>query len=313
MRHEPVCYMAGVWTPVSRATVHLFDSGLMYGEIITETLRTFRRVPYQVERHLERMARSLSMARIAIDPAIDLVALIDELTGRNARAFELDDEILIKVDVTRGIFGYYRQPGEEYADFNLMLHPIRLPFERFAHQYEAGMAVAYPLTRQIPAACLDPRIKHRSRLYQGIAEREARDVDPQAAALLLDVDGHLAEGTGWNVFLVRGEQVLTPSLENCLEGVSRSVVLDLCRDRGLHVREASLTPYDLATADEAFATATSYCMLPITRAQSRPVGDGRPGPVTREVLRLWGDQVGVEIAQQACDYAARRAGSGVYA
>ena len=101
---EPLCYVEGGWVPASEAKVSLFDSGLMYGETITETLRTFRRKPYEVGRHLARFADSCRIARIVVDPAIDLAALLGELTERNAGAFDPEDELLLKLDVTRGIF-----------------------------------------------------------------------------------------------------------------------------------------------------------------------------------------------------------------
>jgi branched-chain amino acid aminotransferase len=160
-------------------------------------------------------------------------------------------------------------------------------------------SLVYQVTRQIPAQSIDPRIKNRSRMYQAIAEREAADVEPGAAALLLDTNGHVAEGTGWNVFLARGGSLFTPSPENCLEGVSRSVAIDLCAEIGVGVQESIVWPYDLATADEVFATATSYCILPVTRVQRRPVADGRPGRITGRLLEAWSRRVGVDIVVQA--------------
>jgi branched-chain amino acid aminotransferase len=299
MSAEPTFYVSGQWVPASKAFIHVFDSGLMYGDTVTETLRTFRRRPYEVDRHLARLGRSLQLARIDIDRRLDLPGLIDELVKRNGDTFDPDDELLLKVDITRGVFGYYREAGETHPNFNLIMHVIRLPFYRFAHNYQEGIAVAFPLTRQIPAQSLDPRIKHRSRIFQAIAEREAADVDPGSAALLLDTDGRLAEGTGWNLFLARGGRLLTPSLENCLEGVSRSIVLELCAELEIDCDETRLRPFDLMTADEAFASATSYCIQPITTAQRRMIGSGKPGPLTCRLLAAWSARVGVDIAGQA--------------
>jgi branched-chain amino acid aminotransferase len=296
---EPVCYVHGEWVPASEAKVSLFDSGLMYGETITETLRTFRRKPYEMDRHLARFHDSCRVARIAIDPAIDLSGLIEELAARNTGAFDPEDELLLKLDVTRGIFAYYREPGRSYDDFTLLLHPIRLPFHRFAASYEDGISVVYPHVRQQSSQTLDARVKHRSRLYQAIAEREAADREPGAAALLLDLCGRLAEGTGWNVFVVRDGVLRTPTTESTLAGISRTVVMELAGELGLPVREENIWPYDLATADEAFATATSYCLLPITRAEGRTIGDGRPGPIAGRLLAAWSDRVDMDIAVQA--------------
>lgn len=299
MTDEPIFYVNGRWTSASQSTVHIFDSGLMYGDTITETLRTFRRIPYEVDRHLKRLYQSLRLARIELPDTVAVPEMIAEIVARNRDAFEPDDELLIKVDVTRGVFGYYREPDVHYDDSHLMLHVLRLPFWKFAAQYDRGISVVYPLIRQIPAQTLDPRIKHRSRLYQSLAEREAADREPGAAALLLDTQGRVAEGTGWNVFAVKGGGVLTPSTDNCLEGVSREIVLELCDQLRIEVREGNVWPYDLATANEVFATATSYCMLPITRVQGLTVGDGAQGPVTSVLLSAWSERVGVDIQEQA--------------
>jgi branched-subunit amino acid aminotransferase/4-amino-4-deoxychorismate lyase len=309
MTTEPIFYVSGDWVPKSRAFVHVFDSGLMYGDTITETLRTFRRKPYEVNKHLARMRQSLHMARIDIDPSLQLDVLVDQLVERNRGAFDPADELLLKIDITRGVFGYYREPGDSHPDFNLIMHVIRLPFHKFARNYDDGIAVTFPQTRQMNAQCLDPRIKHRSRIFQAIAEREANEQEPGSVALLLDAEGRLAEGTGWNVFLARDGGLLTPSSDNCLEGVSRAVVIELCSELGIECHEAHLRPFDLATADEAFATATSYCIQPITRAQGRAIGTGRPGPLTARLLTAWSERVGVDIARQARELAAAQQGN----
>jgi branched-chain amino acid aminotransferase len=298
------CYVEGRWCAPEDARVSLFDSGLMYGDTVTETLRTFDGRPYELERHLERMRRSLRLARIELEPEVDLAGLVGECARRGMEAFADDGEVLVKLDVTRGVFDYYRRPGVEYASSHVLLHALPVPFWRFHRSYETGIAVAFPTTRQVPSATLDTRIKHRSRMYQAIAEREAADVDPGAAALLLDMDGRVAEGTGWNVFAVRDGRVVTPALDNCLEGVSRSVALELCGELGLDVGEGTLRPYDLQIADELFATATSYCVVPITRVQGRTAGGGRRGPVTTRLTEAWGRRVGLDFVAQARERAA---------
>jgi branched-chain amino acid aminotransferase len=305
---EAECYVSGEWRPVSEATVHLFDSGLMYGDTVTETLRTFDGKPYEVEAHLKRLRQSLRIARIELDGSLDVAALIGECARRNRPAFA-PGELLVKVDVTRGVFEYYREPDVAYPDFNLLLHAIRLPFYKFAALYANGMAVAYPLIRQVPSQSLSNRLKHRSRIHQAIAEREARDFDPDAAALLLDVDGRVAEGTGWNVFVVADGRVRTPSLDNCLAGVSRAVAIGLLRELRVPVDETSVWPDELKTADEVFATATSFCALPITRANGRTVGEGRCGPITNALLAAWSKQIGRDIVEQARELAAAQTAS----
>lgn len=299
MSDHATCYVDGSWCAPADARVSLFDSGLMYGDTLTETFRTFGGEPYEIDRHLGRMRRSLRLARVELDPAHDLEGLVRECARRGMEAFADDGEVLVKLDVTRGHFDYYREPGVEYASSNVLLHALPLPFWRFHRNYECGISVAFPVTRQVPSQTLDTRIKHRSRLYQALAEREASDVDAGAAALLLDCDGRVSEGTGWNVFAVLGGRLVTPSLDNCLEGVSRSIVIELAAELGLDLTEGSLRPYDMNVADEIFATATSYCMVPITRVHGRTIADGRPGPMFGRLLEAWQRRVGVDFVAQA--------------
>jgi branched-chain amino acid aminotransferase len=115
----------------------------------------------------------------------------------------------------------------------------------------------------------------------------------------MDLDGFVAEGTGWNLFVVKDGSVATPTSENCLDGISRAVTMELCHELGLAVSETRLLPSDVQLADELFATATSYCLLPITRVHGRPVGDGRRGTVTSCLLEAWGKRVGLDIIDQA--------------
>jgi branched-chain amino acid aminotransferase len=260
--------------------------------------------PFELERHIDRLERSLYLAHIEAQPRAQLASLIRESAERGTKSF--GEEVLIKVDVTRGIFGYYRDPSLEYASSHLFLHVLPVPFWRFVEDYTSGLAVAYPVTRQMPSQTLDPRIKHRSRLFQAIAEREAAQVEEHAVALLMDLDGFVAEGTGWNLFVVRDGSVATPTLDNCLDGISRAVTIELCRELGLPVSETRLVPSDVQLADELFATATSYCLLPITRVHGRAVADGRRGPVTTRLIEAWNNLVGLDLVGQARTSARRR-------
>jgi branched-chain amino acid aminotransferase len=111
--------------------------------------------------------------------------------------------------------------------------------------------------------------------------------------LLIDDDGFLCEGTGANVFLVKDDIVYTPEGRNCLRGISRDYVMTRwpCREKNLDL-------YDLLTADEAFFTGTPFCILPITACNGQLIGEGTPGDITQTLLRIWSDNVGVDIVQQ---------------
>ena len=157
-------------------------------------------------------------------------------------------------------------------------------------------------TRSHSPDALDPKVKHHSRMNFTLAELEAEDVEPGAYPLLTDTDGNITEGIGYNVFLVTDGVIRTPGDRSLLQGVSRAMVFDLARQLEISLVEEDLQPYDLYTADEAFLTSTSPCVLPITRADKRQLGDGRPGPISQQLLAAWSEAVGMDIVDQAARF-----------
>jgi branched-chain amino acid aminotransferase len=149
---------------------------------------------------------------------------------------------------------------------------------------DRGVAAHVVSLRRIPSECLDARVKSCNYINNVLAALEAKHAGADTA-IMLDIQGHVAEGYGSNVFCVRGGVVMTPGLGNILEGITRETVLELCAAEGIPSREGLLTTYDLVTADEVFETATLAEITPIVSIDGRPVGDGRVGPVTRALHR----------------------------
>jgi len=170
---------------------------------------------------------------------------------------------------------------------------------RFAHLYQEGAHGVIVRSRSFAPDALDPKVKNFSRMNFNLAELEAGDVDKAAWPILLDSRGNLAEGVGYNVFLVTEDILRTPGDRSILQGVSRAMVFELAKGLGIPLLEEDLQPYDLYTADEAFFTSTSPCVLPVTRVDRRPIGTGVPGPVVHRLLAAWSEAVGVDIVEQA--------------
>jgi branched-chain amino acid aminotransferase len=182
------------------------------------------------------------------------------------------------------------------------IHSFAMPFQLWAGLMRDGAHVVTPNTRHVPPQCIDPKMKYRSRLHYYLADQEARLVDPQAIALLLDLDGNLTETGGANVLLVRGGTVYSPTTRNILEGVSRDTVIRLCARLQIPFVEKDLQVHDLVNADEALLTTSPYCVAPVTRANGLPIGTGQPGPVFRRLLTTWSEEVGLDILQQIASY-----------
>ena len=157
-----------------------------------------------------------------------------------------------------------------------------------------------PSQRRVPPESITPRAKTHNYLNLIVADQEVQSIDPEAWAVLLDIHGNLAEGLGSNIFIVRGEEILTPREKFVLPGVSRQTVIDLARENGLAVREADLDLYDAYTADEAFLTSTSLCICPVVKVNGVAVGpsDQVWGPVTRRLADAFQRFVGHDFVGQ---------------
>lgn len=126
-----------------------------------------------------------------------------------------------------------------------------------------------------------------------------------ALPLLMDTDGFLAEGSGWNVFLVRDGVLLTPEPRNILLGVSRRATIELAKQIGIEVQETNLGRYEALMADEMFCTATTYSLVHIRSFEGQTVGDGTAGPVFQKLMAAWQEHVGVDFVAQAQVYSTR--------
>ena len=193
-----------------------------------------------------------------------------------------DDDCWIVHNISRGLM----KPGPSPAQTNpatVMIFTSHMDLRGWARYYTEGCHAVTPFSRAIPAQSLDARIKNRSRLFYTLADAEARLMDPEAQCIILDIDGWVSENKGGNVFAVIDGELRTPTTENCLAGISRQTVLELATELGIPVREVRIATYDFYTADEVFFTSTPYCIMPATRFNGLPVGDGRVGPTTKRI------------------------------
>jgi branched-chain amino acid aminotransferase len=171
----------------------------------------------------------------------------------------------------------------------------------WARYYSEGCHAVTPMSRQIPSQSMDARIKNRSRFFSMLMEHEVKLVDPDAQSVWLDTDGYVSENKGGNVFIVAEGVLKTPTSENCLAGITRETTLEIAASLGIPCLETRLQPYDLYTADELFFTSTPYCIMPASRFNGLPVGDGQVGPLTRQLLEGWSQLVGIDVVKQATD------------
>ena len=302
---ERVVYMNGEYVAETEARISIFDSALMYGDMLFEMTRSFQQHPYRLGDHLERLYGSLNYAELDCGLTIDqMQSATEETIQRNLPAMDGRD-FQIMHNVTRGGMGLYQEIVKEGTSpvVTINVFPLVRHIGGMAEKYEAGAHFVVPRQQSVPARYIDPKAKNRSRIFYKIAELQAAHIAAGAQALLTDERGFITEGTGNNFFMVREGEIYTPRPHDILRGVSRQACMEVAADQGLAVHEVDLEPYDVRAADEAWFTSTTICMMPITQFEFRPVGSGKPGPVYTKLLAAWSEQVGVDIAAQAREYA----------
>lgn len=306
---EPLVYLNGEMVPSSEAHLAIYDAGVVLGATVTEMTRTFRHRPYRLEQHLDRLFRSLCYTRMDVGLSKDELARVSrELIEHNAALLDDGGELGLIHFVTAGEYPTYAGMAGRTARTTptVCAHTFPMPFELWAPKLETGVHLVTPSIRHVPPQCYDPKMKYRSRMHYYLADKEAQLVDPDAVALLLDLDGNVTETGGANFLLVDGGTIVSPTLRNILPGISRSVVIELAGKLGIPFVERDLQLYNVMNADEAFLSTTPYCLMPATRINGTAIGPGKPGPVFERLITAWGEEVGLDIRGQIVDGAEAR-------
>ena len=297
-----VIWMNGEFVPEADAKISVYDSALMFGDMVFEMTRSFNKKQFKLKEHLERLYASIHYIRIPLEMTIEeMEKHIYETIEANEPAFWADDEHRIMIDVSRGTLGIYegvaglrKGPNVIIADF-----PLRWTVATMGHLFNSGINGIVPSQRAIPSQLLEPKVKNRSRIHYLMANIEASQFAGQDNwAILLDPDGFIAEGTGDNVFIVKNGAVITPEPRNILRGISRAYIFELCEQLKIPCTEKNIEPYDVLNADEAFLTGTPFCMLPMMRLNGSTIGPGTRGPIFDRLLSQWSTNVGVDIEAQ---------------
>ena len=288
-------FLNGKILPETEAKLSIYDSALMFGDTVFEMTRSFNQVQFHLAEHLERLLKSVKYLRIPLEMTIeDLEIACHEVI--NANPFPPEDEHRLMINVTRGILGLYREVAGVTSGPNVIISdfPLRWTTAGMGNLYDTGINCVVPSQRTIPASLLEPKVKNRSRIHYLMANIEASLFKGENVwPLLLDPDGYIAEGTGCNFFIIKGDTLFTPEPRNILRGISRDFVME-----HFYTVEKNLEPYDVYEADEAFVTGTPFCMLPVVSLNGIPIGEGKPGKRFEHILQFWGSNVGLDIKAQ---------------
>jgi len=301
-----VVYMNGKFVPENEAKVSIYDSSLMFGDMVFEMTRSFNKQQFKLRDHLERLYSSLKYVHIPLKMTIDEMekACLDTIE-KNEPSFTDTDEHRLMINVSRGPLSIYSEifdgklePLVIISDF-----PLKWTVSGMGKLFDTGINAVIPSQRAIPSHLLDAKIKNRSRIHYMMANIEVSHLPGENNwPLLLDPDGFVAEGTGDNFFLVKNNILYTPEPRNILRGISRQYIFDLAKELDIDYYEKNLELYDVVTADEAFMTGTPFCLLPVTKINGIEIGTGKRGTITNKLLTKWSDNIGLNIENQIKEF-----------
>jgi branched-chain amino acid aminotransferase len=290
---EPQAYLHGRFLPQSQASLPLHDAGFVFGATVTDFCRTFRHRLYLLDRHLARFRDGAHRIGIALPLAVEEIgAIAEQLVTHNAGLLLPEQELALITFITPGPIGYYA--GKEgNGQPTLGMHTFPLPFGRYVGFFRDGVRLVAPAIRQVPRGCIDPSIKHRSRLHWWLASRH---VGENSIALLLDERAHVTETALANFLIVKAGTVLTPPADSVLWGVSVQVVQELCNELGIPFAQKSLSLDDCLAASEAMLCGTAFCLAGVSRINHHALP--WPGPIFERLLAAWSQTVGLDIRAQ---------------
>ena len=307
MAEGRLVYMSGDFVPESEARVSIFDTALMYGDMVFEMTRSYNMKPFRLRHHLERLYAGIKI--LEIDCGLD----IDEMETATLETIDINKDRMpegvdyqIMHNVSNGPLGLYASvfPDGIKPTISINVWPLTWHLAGIADYYDTGVHSLLTQQQSVPARYIDPKIKNRSRVFYQVANLQAHKIDPKAYALLSDEEGFITEGTGNNFFVVKDGVIYTPEGRNILRGVTRGAVIDLAAELGIPLQETNLEAYDVHGADEAFVSSTSMFILPVTKFNTLPVGDGKVGPTVQRLTDAFSGTVGVDIVTQAKQYQA---------
>jgi branched-chain amino acid aminotransferase len=274
-------YMNGKLVPREEARVSVFDHGLLYGDGAFEGIRAYGGVVFKLREHIERLYETCHTILINIGMAQQEMV---EAVVMTLRANSLKDAY-IRLVVTRGDGDLGLDPRKCKGKPNIIIIADRITLYP-DELYRKGLdIVTVPTVRNHPEA-INPQLKSLNYLNNILAKIEANNAGVPEA-IMLDGSGYVAECTGDNIFMIKGDALKTP-LQGRLRGITRDAVMAIAKNRlDLFVEETFITRHELYNAGEVFLTGTAAELIPVVKIDGRTIGSGQPGPRTLELLKLF--------------------------
>lgn len=278
-------FLDGQFVDKEDAKISVFDHGLLYGDGIFEGIRVYRNCVYRLDEHLERLEYSAKAI------LLEMPWSREEISGYVCEACRLNgiSDGYIRLIVTRGAGSLGLSPNScPKPSLIIIADKIALYPQEC---YTEGLSIVTVPTRRTGPAALNPGVKSLNYLNNIMAKIEAAQAGALEAIMLND-QGFVAECTGDNLFIVHKGKIFTPDAANgALRGITRQAVIDLASTLGYQVKECNLTRYEIWNADECFLTGTAAELIPVVKLDSRTIGTGAPGKVTKELHAAFHEEV----------------------
>jgi branched-chain amino acid aminotransferase len=269
------------------AGISPFDSAVQGGDAVWEGLRLYDGRIFKLREHLARLRRSAEALAFAEIPSDEKI--VDELK-RTLAANEMRDGVHIRLTLTRGVkVTSGMDPRLNRAGPTLIVLAEHKP----PVYAKTGLTLITSKMRRPPPEILDPRIHHANLLNSILAKIEANEAGADDA-LMLDLQGCVAETNATHVFIVRAGRVSTPRVIACPEGITRATVLEICAANGIPSDECDLQLDDLHAADEMFCTGTMGELAGVVRLDGRAIGKDAVGPMTQRLSELFAARTAME-------------------
>ena len=271
-------YINGKFYDKENAKISVYDHGLLYGDGVFEGMRAYSGVVFRLAEHLDRLYESARAIQLTIPmTSLALGEAVNATLGKNTL-----QDAYIRLVVTRGSGALGLDPNKTSdPQVIIIADSISLYPQEF---YEKGLPIITASTIRNHPAALSPRIKSLNYLNNIMAKMEGLQAGC-VEALMLNHKGEVAECTGDNIFIVKHGVLLTPPKDaGILEGITRNAVIELAKIASIPVEEIPLTRHDVYVADECFLTGSAAEVIPVVKIDSRMIGDGQVGSVTKQLL-----------------------------
>ncbi len=269
----------GALVKKEEAVIPFYDHGLLYGDGLFEGIRVYNGLVFKLDEHVARLYYSAKALNINLPapPQATRETILETVRANGHR------DGYIRVTVTRGT-GLGLDPKHIKGEANVYISCEQLALYP-PEMYEDGLIVATVSTRLPSPDVIDPRVKCTGKYINNIMAKAEANRSGAGEGLMLTREGYVGEATGDNIFLVKGGQLLTPPATiGILQGITRDTVIMLAQAAGISVSEPIMTQYDVYNADEVFLTGTAAEVIPAVEFDGRLIGDGKPGPMTRQLM-----------------------------